>query len=55
MTNEAQAKIQKMVYNLTTENRAAAGRELKDIIDIKVKNAFKREYAQVLQSFKENK
>lgn len=55
MTSEAQAKIQKMIYNLTNENRSAAGRDLKDIIDIKVKDAFKREYTQVMQSFKENK
>lgn len=55
MTSEAQAKIQKMIYNLTNENRSAAGRDLKEIIDIKVKDAFKREYTQVMQSFKENK
>lgn len=55
MTNEAQAKIQKLIYNVTTENRAAAGRELKDILDTKIREAFRREYEQITQSFKENK
>jgi hypothetical protein len=55
MKPEIKAKIAKMLYNLGTENRAAADKELSDIIKSKVKNAISKEYEKVKASFsKEN-
>jgi hypothetical protein len=55
MTNEAQAKIQKMVYNFVTDNRAGAAKELKEVLDLKIKSSFRKEYDQLTKSFAEKK
>jgi hypothetical protein len=56
MTNEAHAKIQKMLYNLSTNDRASASKELRQVLEMKVKDAYNREYTQVSNSLsKENK
>lgn len=55
MEPEIKAKIAKMLYNLSTENRAQADKELRHIIQTKVKNSLSREYEKVKASFsKEN-
>jgi hypothetical protein len=40
MTAEVQGKIQKFLYSLSTENYAAANREMREIIQQKVNTRF---------------
>ena len=55
MEPEIKSKIAKMLYNLGTENRAQADKELRDIIKSKVKNTLSKEFEKVKRSFsKEN-
>ena len=55
MEPQIKSKVAKMLYNLGIENRAAADRELRDIVKSKVKNALYKEYQKVKASFsKEN-
>lgn len=55
MSTEIKTKVTKMIYNISTENRAAANRDLKEILDLKVKKSLSREYEKVKASFsKEN-
>jgi len=55
MEPQIKSKIAQMLYNLGTENRAAADKELRDIVKSKVKNTLSREYEKVKASFsKEN-
>lgn len=55
MEPEIKSKIAKMLYNLGTENRAAADKELRNIIKTKVKHSLSREYEKVKATFsKEN-
>jgi len=56
MAQDVKAKVGKMIFHINTENRAAANRELKDILNIKVQNLFDEKYKKVVSSFsKENK
>lgn len=55
MSSDTKVKISQMLYHLSTENRAAADRELRDIIKIKTKQVFDREYAKVQNSSRKEK
>lgn len=55
MQTETQAKISKMLYHLSTENRAAADAELRAIVKSKVQNAFDKQYQKVKDSFSQEK
>lgn len=55
MNGETKTKIAKMLYHLSNDNRASADKELHEILKIKAKNAFAKEYEKVKRTFsKEN-
>lgn len=55
MSSDTKEKIQKMLYHLSTENLAAADKQLKSIIKIKTDRLFNQQYEKVKNSFKEEK
>jgi hypothetical protein len=55
MQPETKSKVAKFLYNLGTDNRAQADKELREIIKMKVDNELSREFQKVKASFsKEN-
>lgn len=56
MTNEAQTNcIKRMIYNVSTGNRAEADKELKNLLSSKVNAIYDREYANISKSLDRNK
>lgn len=49
--SNTKAQISKMLYDLSTENRASADNTLQQIIDSKVQAMFQKEYEKVKSSF----
>lgn len=47
MQSDIKARIGKMIYHLSTENRAAANAELQEIMKQKVNAIYNAEYAKV--------
>lgn len=55
MQEQIKSHIANMIYHLNTENRSQADKNLKQLIDYKVKNLYSREFQKVKNSFsKEN-
>ena len=55
MHAETKAQISKMLYHLSTENRAAADKTLKEIVKSKVDHAFNTQYQKVKSTFSKEK
>ena len=55
MIPETKVQISKMLYHLSTENRASADKQLKEIVNSKVQNIFNKEYDKVKSSFSKEK
>ncbi len=55
MNTDTKSKISKMIYHLGTENRAAANKELRQIIEDKVKIQFDKQYQKVKDTFSKEK
>ena len=51
MQSEMKAKISKMIYHLSEENRASAESQLREIVKMKIKDSFTKEYQKVKDSF----
>ena len=51
MSSDTRSKISQVIYHLGNGNRASADRELGQIIKIKMKNVFEREYDKVKNQF----
>lgn len=53
--SEIKNKISNLLYNISTENRAAADRELANIMKLKIKSLLDSEYEKVKSSFSQEK
>lgn len=51
MSSETKAKINKMLFHLSNEDRASADRELQQIIKLKTQKVFDKEYQNVKNTF----
>jgi hypothetical protein len=51
MSSETKAKINKMLFHLSNENRAGADKELQQIIKLKTQKVFDQEYQRIKNSF----
>ena len=51
MSSDTRSKISQMLYHLGNGNRASADRELAQIVKIKMKNVFEKEYQKVKDQF----
>lgn len=55
MSSNTRVRISQMLYHLSNENRAAADRELGEIIKIKTKQVFDRELQKVKNTLSKEK